>query len=186
MIGEVQVVFQTFRTPNVLIKWLTYAQMLLVTGGYSPARALDSTEVLDFTNRGEWRQTSPLPESRWGVRGASLGAVFHILGGQRGELLSTVLAWEPVEEAWQEVGELAVAASYRAVAEVPFSIGGSFCSNRHWHFCIHHKSVSNWFLFNGWILEDRLIRSWPPLQTEDQELVCLLWMPDHNMSRPWT
>ena len=105
--------------------------MLLVTGGYSPARALDSTEVLDFTNRGEWRQTSPLPESRWGVRGASLGAVFHILGGQRGELLSTVLAWEPVEEAWQEVGELAVAASYRAVAEVPFSIGRSFCSNRH-------------------------------------------------------
>merc|ERR1711971_1054543 len=102
-------------------------QMLLVTGGYSPARALDSTEVLDFTNAGQWRQTSPLPESRWGVRGASLGEVFHILGGQRGTLLTSVLAWEPVEEIWQEGGELAVPASYRAVAEVPMSIGGPFC-----------------------------------------------------------
>merc|ERR1711971_281468 len=102
-------------------------QMLLVTGGYSNTRALDSTEVLDFTNVGQWRQTSPLPESRWGVRGASLGAVFHILGGQRGTLLSSVLAWEPVEEIWQEVAELAVPASYRTVAEVPMSLGGPFC-----------------------------------------------------------
>ena len=103
--------------------------MLLVTGGYSSTRALDSTEVLDLTNGGQWRQTSPLPESRWGVRGASLGAVFHILGGQRGTLLTSVLAWDPVEETWQEVGELEVAASYRAVVEVPISIGGPFCSS---------------------------------------------------------
>ena len=102
-------------------------QMMLVTGGYSPTRALDSTEVFDFTNGGQWRQTSPLPESRWGVRGASLGGVFHILGGQRGTLLTSVLAWDPVEETWQEVGELAVPASYRAVAEVPMSLGGPFC-----------------------------------------------------------
>ena len=102
-------------------------QMMLVTGGYSPTRALDSTEVFDFTNGGQWRQTSPLPESRWGVRGASLGEVFHILGGQRGTLLTSVLAWDPVEETWQEVGELAVPASYRAVAEVPMSLGGPFC-----------------------------------------------------------
>ena len=103
--------------------------MLLVTGGYSSTRALDSTEVLDLTNGGQWRQTSPLPESRWGVRGASLGAVFHVLGGQRGTLLTSVLAWDPVEETWQEVGELEVAASYRAVVEVPMSIGGPFCSS---------------------------------------------------------
>jgi len=103
-------------------------QMLLVTGGYSSARALDSTEVFDLTNGGQWRQTTPLPEARWGVRGASLGEVFHILGGQRGTLLTSVLAWEPVEETWQKVGELEVAASYRAVAEVPLSMGGPFCS----------------------------------------------------------
>ena len=97
-------------------------------GGYSSASALDSTEVFDLTNGGQWRQTSPLPEARWGIRGASLGAVFHIIGGQRGTLLTSVLAWEPVEETWQKVGELEVAASYRAVAEVPFSMGGPICS----------------------------------------------------------
>ena len=95
--------------------------MLLVTGGYSSARALDSTEVFDLTNGGQWRQTSPLPEARWGVRGASLGAVFHIIGGQRGTLLTSVLAWEPVEETWKKVGDLEVAASYRAVTEVPIN-----------------------------------------------------------------
>ena len=104
------------------------SQMLLVTGGYSSARALDSTEVFDLTNGGQWRQTSPLPEARWGIRGASLGAVFHIIGGQRGTLLTSVLAWEPVEETWKKVGDLEVAASYRAVTEVPMSMGGPFCS----------------------------------------------------------
>ena len=97
-------------------------------GGYSSASALDSTEVFDLTNEGQWRQTSPLPEARWGVRGASLGAVFHIIGGQRGTLLTSVLAWEPVEETWKKVGDLEVAASYRAVTEVPMSMGGPFCS----------------------------------------------------------
>ena len=43
--------------------------------------------------------------------------------------MTSVLAWDPVEETWQEVGELEVAASYRAVVEVPMSIGGPFCSS---------------------------------------------------------
>ena len=55
-------------------------------------------------------------------------AVFHIIGGQRGTLLTSVLAWEPVEETWKRVGELEVAASYRAVTEVPMSMGEPFCS----------------------------------------------------------
>ena len=102
--------------------------MLLVAGGFSPFKALDSTEVIDYTNNGkEWRQTSPLPETRWGARVASLGGVLHVLGGQRGFLFTSILAWDPVQEAWQSVGELAVGASYRAVTEMPISIGGPFC-----------------------------------------------------------
>ena len=102
--------------------------MLLVAGGFSPLKALDSTEVIDYTNNGkQWRQTSPLPENRWGARVASLGGVLHVLSGQRGFLFTSILAWDPVQEAWQSVGELAVGASYRAVTEVPISIGGPFC-----------------------------------------------------------
>merc|ERR1719283_375657 len=97
-------------------------QMLIVTGGRFDWKLLSSTEVYDYSQgrRGTWRETTPLPSSRWGIRGARVGSVFHICGGFDGSRYQgEILAWEPLTQSWSVVGSLSKARDVHSVTEIP-------------------------------------------------------------------
>ena len=62
------------------------------------------------------------PSARDGPRAAMVGDVLHVTGGQDGNILTSILAWDPDTESWQDAGELNVARSSHAVVVVPDSI----------------------------------------------------------------
>ena len=53
---------------------------------------------MDYRRSGEgWRSTGNLPSPRYGLRGASVGGVFHVTGGRAGGFLTkSVLVWDPI------------------------------------------------------------------------------------------
>ena len=61
--------------------------------------------------------------SRYQLQAAMVGDVLHVTGGEDyWNDLTSILAWDPVAESWQDVGELNVARDYHAAVAVPFSI----------------------------------------------------------------
>jgi len=95
--------------------------MLIVTGGNNGRERLASTEVMEYSAAGEgraWREVEALPSPRSYANGAKLGGIFHLTGGYDGEAIATVLAWDPLDEKWLNVGNLSVARYYHDSAEV--------------------------------------------------------------------
>ena len=71
-----------------------------------------------------WREVEggELPSARSGLRAAMVGDVLHVTGGWDVNDLTSILAWDPVAESWQDAGELNVARNYHAAVAVPDSI----------------------------------------------------------------
>ena len=73
----------------------------------------------------EWREVGggELPSARYGLRAAMVGDVLHVTGGFDGNNhLTSILAWDPDTESWQDAGELNVGRAVHAAVAVPDSI----------------------------------------------------------------
>ena len=68
-----------------------------------------------------WREVEggELPSARDGLRAAMVGDVLHVTGGVYG--LTTISAWDPVTESWQDVGDLNVKKACHAAVALPDS-----------------------------------------------------------------
>ena len=114
----------------------TLTQMLIVTGGWNRGR-LGSVESLGYTSyhenggRGEWREISQLPTPLWGLRGGSVGKVFHIVGGWVDDLdTDEILSWDPVQLTWSVAGHMVTALDFdvaHAVTEIPIGAVSNLC-----------------------------------------------------------
>ena len=62
--------------------------------------------------------------SRYQLQAAMVGDVLHVTGGYDDDynILTSILAWDPDTESWQDAGSLNVARDYHAVVVVPDSI----------------------------------------------------------------
>ena len=73
-----------------------------------------------------WREVEggELPSPRSGLRAAMVGDVLHVTGGADDDnnFLTSILAWDPVAELWQHVGDLAVARSLQAAVAIPLAM----------------------------------------------------------------
>ena len=71
-----------------------------------------------------WREVEggELPSPRSGLRAAMVGDVLHVTGGYDGNDLTSILAWDPDTESWQDAGELHVGRAFHAAVAVPDSI----------------------------------------------------------------
>ena len=72
----------------------------------------------------DWREVEggELPSPRSGLRAAMVGDVLHVTGGYVNDdpyYLTSILAWDPVAESWQDVGELNVGRVSHAAVAVP-------------------------------------------------------------------
>merc|ERR1711953_804024 len=107
-------------------------QRLIVAGGSDTnGDDLRTTEVMDLVDGGTWRKSGKLPERCYAGKGANLAGKFHITGGWLENLYgetSQVLAWDPIAESWEIVGNLINARSDHSVAEVDLAILGNLCS----------------------------------------------------------
>ena len=74
----------------------------------------------------QWREVAggELPSARYGLRAAMVGDVLHVTGGLDDDNndLTSILAWDPVAESWQDVGDLAVARSGQAAVAIPLAM----------------------------------------------------------------
>jgi len=107
-------------------------QMLIVTGGFFGGKRghVETTEVFDFSlgSEGTWREGGPLPTGRNGLRGATIGGVFHVCGGYSKNLdLTDILSWDSVTESWTMVGEMRTKREYHAVLEVSKESVSQWC-----------------------------------------------------------
>ena len=63
-----------------------------------------------------------LPSPRYQFRAAMVGDVLHVTGGYDDNFLTSILAWDPVAELWQDVGDFAVARSLQAAVAIPLAM----------------------------------------------------------------
>ena len=74
----------------------------------------------------EWREVEggELPQPRNGLRATLVGDILFVTGGRDDSynLLTSILAWDPVTESWQAAGDLAVGRHYHAAVAVPDSL----------------------------------------------------------------
>ena len=75
-----------------------------------------------------WRETSPLPSSRTGLRGARVGEILHVSGGYPDMVTDEVLAWDAVAETWGLAGKMAAARGYHGVTELDMAVIAQYCS----------------------------------------------------------
>ena len=93
---------------------------------------INLNQVAVYSSGGfEWREVAggELPSPRSGLRAAMVGDVLHVTGGvdDSNNVLTSILAWDPVSETWQQAGELAVKRAYHAAIAVPSSILSTEC-----------------------------------------------------------
>ena len=73
-----------------------------------------------------WREVDggELPSPRTDPRAAMVGDVLHVTGGYENANipLTSILAWDPDTESWQDAGELNVARDGHAAVAIPDSI----------------------------------------------------------------
>ena len=74
----------------------------------------------------EWREVEGgrLPERRAALRATLIGEILFVSGGRDGgwNPLTSILAWDPVAESWQDVGDLAVARYGYAAVAIPLAM----------------------------------------------------------------
>ena len=70
----------------------------------------------------DWREVEggELPSARDGLRAAMVGDILHVTGGVYG--LTTISAWDPVTESWQDVGDLNEGRQYHAIVAINDSV----------------------------------------------------------------
>ena len=79
----------------------------------------------------EWREVEggELPSPRSGLRASFVGDILFATGGNDAlTYLTSILAWDPVAESWQPVGELAVGRYIHAAVPLPHSTVAMFCN----------------------------------------------------------
>ena len=70
-----------------------------------------------------WKEVGDLPSAGFSLQAAMVGDVLHVTGGWDGSYpLTSILAWDPVAESWQDAGRLNVARYCHAAVAVPDSI----------------------------------------------------------------
>ena len=85
-------------------------------------------------NQLEWREveSGQLPIPRYRLRAALVENIIFVTGGwddyDYNLSYSSILAWDPASESWQEAGDLIVGQTYHAVVAVPLAIIESECS----------------------------------------------------------
>merc|ERR1719323_463606 len=71
----------------------------------------------------QWKEVTPMPSPKNGLRGASIGGIFHVVGGNSDysmqDFSKEIIAWDPVLESWKVAGHLNVGRVYAGVTEVP-------------------------------------------------------------------
>ena len=87
---------------------------------------INLNQVAVYSSGGlQWREVEggELPSPRWALRAAMVGDVLHVTGGYDSDNdLTSILAWDPDTESWQDVGELNVGRYFHAAVAVPDSI----------------------------------------------------------------
>ena len=104
-------------------------QYLIVAGGISSSGYLDHTETFPYSRGGSWSVSSPLPQERWALRGASLGGVFHVMGvGYPYPLAAQILlSWDPATKTWAVVGSMLEKRGFHAVTVMSASSVAPYC-----------------------------------------------------------
>ena len=71
----------------------------------------------------EWREVEggELPSPRSSLQATLVGDLLFVTGGYDGDVLTSILSWDPVAETWQAAGDLAVARYYQAAVGLPSS-----------------------------------------------------------------
>ena len=85
---------------------------------------INLNQVAVYSSGGlQWRQVEggELPSARYMLQAAMVGEVLHVTGGEDNDFnfLTSILAWDPVAESWQDAGRLNVARDYHAAVAVP-------------------------------------------------------------------
>ena len=73
----------------------------------------------------DWREVwgGELPSARYKFRAAMVGDVLHVTGGNDDyNFFTSILAWDPDTESWQDAGRLNVARDGHAAVAIPDSI----------------------------------------------------------------
>ena len=86
---------------------------------------INLNQVAVYSSGGlHWREVAggELPSARSGLRAAMVGDVLHVTGGYDDNFLTSILAWDPVAELWQDVGDLAVARYGYAAVAIPLAM----------------------------------------------------------------
>ena len=86
---------------------------------------INLNQVAVYSSGGlHWRGVAggELPSARRYFRAAMVGDVLHVTGGAYGNALTSILAWDPDTESWQDAGRLNVARDGHAAVAVPDSI----------------------------------------------------------------
>ena len=86
---------------------------------------INLNQVAVYSSGGlDWREVAggDLPSPRNGPRAAMVGDVLHVTGGYDGSYLTSILAWDPVAESWQYVGDLNVARYNHGAVAIPNSM----------------------------------------------------------------
>ena len=88
---------------------------------------INLNQVAVYSSGGlHWREVEggELPSARSRLRAAMVGDVLYVTGGFDAgfNYFTSILAWDPDTESWQDAGRLNVARGYHAAVAVPFSI----------------------------------------------------------------
>ena len=88
---------------------------------------INLNQVAVYSSGGlQWREVAggELPFGRTNLAAAMVGDVLHVTGGLEvwPNYLTSILAWDPVAESWQDVGELNVGRAVHAAVAVPDKI----------------------------------------------------------------
>ena len=85
---------------------------------------LNQVAVYSSTGNLDWREVEggELPSGRFELQAAMVGDILHVIGGSDGSDLTSILAWDPVAESWQDVGDLAVARYGHAAVAIPLAM----------------------------------------------------------------
>ena len=83
---------------------------------------INLNQVAVYSSGGlHWREVEggELPSARSALRAAMVGDVLHVTGGYHGTFLTSILAWDPDTESWQDAGELNVGRHNHAAVAIP-------------------------------------------------------------------
>ena len=80
----------------------------------------------DGDNNMQWREVGHLPKATYGLRAAVIDNIIFVTGGFN--QLNSILAWDPINESWNEKGKLSVGRYKHAAVAIPLAIIQSGCS----------------------------------------------------------